>query len=113
MATTQIGTTLTLTGQSAITNYIVETDELGNADVNMEDVIDAAGQRVTRIIYYKDTKLKLNLICKANAAPATDFPEGAMCTVTGFTSYFVDSAPISRSKGAQKVTVSLTNIGIT
>ena len=35
-----------------------------------------------------------------------------MCTVTGLTAYFVDSAPIVKSKTAQKVTVEMTNLGL-
>ena len=79
----------------------------------MEDVRDGdTGQRVTRIVYQIDGKLDLQLISLTGAAPATDFPKGAMCTVTGLTTYFVDDCKIRRSRGPQRVDVSLTAIGI-
>jgi len=43
----------------------------------------------------------------------TDFPEGAMATATGYTAFFVDSCQINKSRGAWRVNVSMTNIGIT
>lgn len=109
---TQLGTTLIIGGQRTLTNYIVETDEVGGNDIDMEDVLAADGTRATRIIFKIDEKAKLSLICKTGATPASDFPEGAMCTLTGLTGWYVDSAPITKSKSAQKVSVTLTNIHI-
>lgn len=109
---TQLGTTLIIGGQRTLTNYIVESDEVGGNDIDMEDVLDAAGARATRIIFKIDEKAKLSLICKTGATPATDFPEGGMCTVTGLTAWYVDSAPIVKTKSAQKVNVTLTNIHV-
>lgn len=108
-----IGTTVT-TGASSqgatLTNYIVQRSTSGEKEVEHEDITDADGATVTRIIFNRHAKLHLELICKTAAAPATDFPEGDMCTVTGLTTYYVDKAPIETYKGAQKVTVDLTAI---
>ncbi len=107
---TQLGATLIIGGQRAITNYIVESDGINDANVVSEDVEDAAGALSTRIIFRNEAKVKLSLICKSGASPDVDFPVGAMCTLTGLTTYFVDSAPVVKSKTAQKVTVELTKI---
>ena len=110
MAATQLGATLIIGGQRTLTNYIVESDEVNDSNLVMEDVEDAAGALSTRIIFRNEAKVKLSLICKSGASPDVDFPVGAMCTVTGFTDHFVDAAPIVKTKGAQKVTVELTHI---
>jgi len=110
MAATQLGATLIIGGQRTLTNYIVETDETNDANVVSEDVEDADGKLATRIIFRNEDIVKLSLICKSGASPATDFPKGAMCTITGLTTYFVDSAPVVKAKGAQKVSVEMTKI---
>jgi hypothetical protein len=110
MAATQLGATLIIGGQRTLTNYIVESDEVNDANVVSEDVEDADGKLATRIIFRNEDKVKLSLICKSGASPATEFPVGAMCTITGLTTYFVDSAPIVKAKGAQKVSVEMTKI---
>lgn len=112
MAATQLGATLIIGGQRTLTNYIVESDEINDANVVQEDIEDADGKLATRIIFRNEAKVKLSLICKTGATPATEFPVGAMCTVTGLTAYFIDSAPIVKTKTAQKVTVEMTNLGL-
>ena len=112
MAATQIGGTLIIGGQQTLTNYIVEQDTLNDANVVQEDVEDADGKLVTRIIFRNEAKIKLSLICKTGATPTSDFPIGGMCTVTGLTAYFVDSAPVVKTKSAQKVDLEMTNLGI-
>jgi hypothetical protein len=110
MAATQLGATLIIGGQRALTNYIVSEDTLNDANVVSEDVEDADGALSTRIIFRNEAKIKCALICKTGATPTSDFPVGAMCTITGLTAYFVDSAPVVKSKTAQKVTLEMTKI---
>lgn len=112
MAATQLGTTLIIAGQRTLTNYIVSEDTINDANVVSEDVEDSDGKLCTRIVFRNEAKIKLSLICKTGATPASDFPIGTMCTVTGLTGYFVDSAPIVKSKSAQKVTVEMTLLGV-
>jgi len=45
-----------------------------------------------------------------NGTPSTAFPEGELCTLTGLTDYFVDSAVLTQSKSAKRLSVSLTKI---
>jgi len=112
MATTQIGTTLSI-GAGTLTNYIVQERGEGDFDVDQEDIIDGDdGARKTRLIFMRDGKLTLSLICLTGAAPDTDFPKGLKCTITSLTAYMVDDCKISRSKSAKKVDVTLVNIGI-
>ncbi len=113
MAGTQLGTDLEIGVQTTIDTYIVESYDSGDADVKFVDVFDEDGARVTRIVMQTDAKLTLNLVCKTGAAPETDWPVGAMAVATAFTSFYVDSAVISHIEAAERVTVSLTNIGIT
>ena len=112
MATLLGNTQLAYGGQPTATGYIVESTEDGGADIDMEDVENASGTRRNRIIFKKDEKLRLNLI-KTTGVPTTDWPEGAMAAVTGFTTYFVDSCTEAESKGATRVTVNLTKINLT
>jgi len=112
MATTQLGSTLIIGGQRALTNYIVSEDTINDANVVSEDVEDADGKLTTRLVFRNEAKIRLSLICKTGATPAADFPVGAMCALTGLTGYFVDSAPIVKSKSAQKVTVDMTLLGV-
>jgi len=110
---TQIGTTLTIGAGTISGSYIVLGRDDGGKDVAFEDVDDQDGALVTRIVYKTHAKIKLDLICLSGAAPETDFAEGGIATHTDFTGYFVNSAVISRSKSAKRVTVELVNLGIT
>ncbi len=112
MAATQLGSTLIIGGQRTLTNYIVSEDTINDANVVSEDVEDADGKLTTRIIFRNEAKIRLSLICKSGATPTSEFPVGAMCTVTGLTGYFVDSAPVVKTKSAQKVTVDMTLLGV-
>lgn len=101
---------LTIGGQASLTGYIVDTDSRGNTEIQFEDIYDAAGAFHTRIVFEKRMlKVALTLLV-TTGTPATDFPEGAMCTVTGLTDYFVDSAPVSETKSATRVEVQLTRL---
>lgn len=113
MAVSEIGVTL-IVGAGTITgSYFVESRTDGEFEVDSEDINDQDGALATRIIKKRHAKVSLELICKLAAAPATDFPEGSMCVHTDFTTYFVEAAPIQLSSSAQRVSVSLINLGVT
>ena len=115
MAATQIGTTHSI-GVAVLSGYTVNERTEGNADIDYEDIFDEDGARATRIVFQVDPKLTLDLLLTSGGTPpvpATQFPEGGMCTVVGLTAYFVDSCPVTYSKGATRVQPSMTNIGIT
>lgn len=93
-----------------LTNYILESATDGVRTYDFEDVMNEDGARVSRLIFNRQKQLVLTLILKTAADPITDFPVGDMCPYTGLTSYFVTSAPITKVKGAMKVTVTLDKI---
>lgn len=95
------------------TNYIVQRVTEGEKEIDLEDIFDADGALVTRLIFRRHAKLTVEAVCKQAAAPATDFPQGDMATLTGLTAFYVDRCSIAESKGATTVSVELTNIGIT
>ena len=114
MATSQIGTTLAIGAGTITGSYIVDTRDDGDFDVDMEDIIDGAdGARETRLVYQRDAKYVLNLICLTGAAPETDFIKGTIAAHTDFSTMWVDDMRISTSKSAKRVSVTLINIGIT
>jgi hypothetical protein len=110
---------LVTNGQQTVTGYIVESQDSGDADIDMEDINKANGALSTRLVFNRDTKLNLNLIALNATDAATilgHFPIGNICTATGdpaLTSYYVDSCTISKTKSATRVKVGLTDIGIT
>jgi hypothetical protein len=115
-----IGTSLVVGGQSVIhgttvtlTSYIVESATDGGKEVDMEDINDADGALSTRLIFKRHAKVSLKLISKTGATPLVDFPQGDMSVHTGLTEFYVDSLSIENSKSAQRVTLELTDIGIT
>ena len=110
----EIGTPLQYGGQTtAFGSYIVESQTDNEAETDKEDVSNADGALSTRAIFKRLPKITFNLIAKANAVPATDFPPDAKCVATGtYSGWYVDSAPIVRSKSPTKITVTLTSLGI-
>lgn len=101
---------LAIGGQANLTGYIVEQDNRGGRDIDFEDVMAADGSFHTRIVFEKRLeRINLTLLVLAGV-PATDFPEGGMCVVTGLTDYFVDSAVVSNTKSARRVEVQLTKL---
>lgn len=95
------------------TNYIVQSVTEGNKNVEIEDVFDADGALVTRLVFLRHAKLSITAVCKTAATPATDFPVGDMSALTGLTAFYVDGLSVNKVKGATQITVELTNIGIT
>lgn len=95
------------------TNYIVQSVTEGDKDVEIEDIDDADGALATRLIMKRHAKLHVEAVCKSAATPTTDFPKGAMCALTGLTAYYVDDIKVNETKGATRISVDLSLIGIT
>ena len=110
MATINLGEAVASGGQLALDNYIVVRCVAGGKEVRKDEIENALGALVAILIYQKIPKIELELQCKASATPLVDFPEGAMATASGLTDYFVDSAPVTYTKGIPTVTVSLRGV---
>ena len=109
MAATLLGATIAYGGQPTISGYIVETwDGPGAAEIASEDVEDADGKRVSRLIFGVYPKISATL--KATTGTFSEFVEGAMCTATGYTAYYVDSAAPALSKGQKRIALQMTKI---
>ena len=113
MAGTQIGTEFTVGVGTTLATYTISSYKAGDKNVAMTDVNDEDGALISRLIKQKHPKVELEMLAKTGAAPDTDFPPGEIATATGFTAYFVDSMSYERTEDQMKVSVSLTNIGIT
>jgi len=116
-AVDQIGQSLlvgagTISAGSGSGVYIVESRTDSGYDVQFDDIDDQDGALVTRIILKRHEKIHLDLICGLAAAPATDFPEGSICAHTDFSTWYVEAAPVTLTASAQRVSVDLTNLGI-
>jgi len=105
------GEELNTNEQVAVAGYIVESDEVGDAEVDSEDVMGENGVRVNRLIYKRLAKRNLSLIV-TTGTPKTQFVVGTIATILG-TTWYVDSCTISETKSATRVQVTVTNIGIT
>lgn len=103
--------TISLT--AILTSYIIDTQSAGDTNAETVDHYDEDGKRIARLIFQRDRPIPLTLICKAGATPEADFPSKDMCTVTGLTHLYVESLAPSRSKDAERVTVTLVDLGIT
>lgn len=117
-----IGAAVVTGGQAAaglgtFTNWLVERCVTGDVEVDSEDIMNEDGLLYSRLIYNKFEKIQLSLISKGAGGTAaqalTDFPAGNICTLTGLTTYYVDSCSITSSKSAVRVEVTLKNLGIT
>ncbi|GEM_PF-6205087 len=116
MATVKHGNADVVIGAPTAAGYIVQsvTDPAG-ADIDMEDIIDHnTGQLVTRLVFQVHKKFSLTLIT-TTGDPEADFPLGSLVSnppgITG--DVFVDDLQVEKTRGAQRVTVSCTNIGLT
>jgi len=115
---TVIGTDLVKAVQDlSASGYYVQTETSGGADIDMEDFEDGTdGSRISRFIYKVDDKLSVEMLAAGTATQSSiraHFPEGAMATLSGFTDFFVDSCQINKSRGAWRINLGLTDIGIT
>lgn len=100
-------------GAGTWTDYVVQRATINGKEVDFEDVFDAAGALATRIIFRRHDVLEVEAVLKSTAAPSTDFPPGDMCALADLTLWYVESAPVSKVKGANTVNVRLINLGIT
>lgn len=89
-------------------NYIIESATEGDKELDMEDVFDENGALVTRIIHNAFARVEATLLCKTAASPTGDFPTGTLIANT----WFVNSAPVTKTKSPHRVQLSVTNIGI-
>jgi hypothetical protein len=115
MAATQIGTTLIIGQQTTVFGSYIVTDQTDNQnEAGTEDTFDADGALANRTVFYRWPKINFNLIGKSGAAPETDFPPNAKCTATGtYSGWWVEGAPVTKSKSPLKIAVTLVSIGIT
>ena len=109
----QIGTTLDTGAETITGSYIVASRDINQKDVAFEDIDDENGALKTRLITKRHAKISLDLICISGADPATDFPVGDIAAHTDFTSYYVDSATLTKAGTAWRVRVEMTALGIT
>lgn len=93
-----------------LTNYILESVTDGEKTYDFEDVFNEDGKRVTRLIFNREKKMTFTMALKTAATPLTDWPVGAYSTITGATTFFVESAPITKVKGVHKITVTCSEI---
>lgn len=96
-----------------LTNYIVVSSTSGGKEVRFKDVFDENGALVSRLIFQRLPIINMVLIAKSAATPATDFPMGDICAVTGLTTYYVENCEIATDEGETRVTVQLKALGIT
>ena len=109
----QIGTDLQ-TGVSTLAGYVVVSVTSGGKDVRFEDIIDENGALKTRLIFHRHDKIVAELIGLLGATPTVDFPEGQIASVGTFlTDAYIDSAKVTETGGAMKVSLEATAIGIT
>ena len=114
---TQLGTNLKAGAPDlSAAGYYVQSWTPGGADIDQEDFDNATtGARLTRMIHKVDDKINFDMLAAGThteSSITTHFPEGAMCTLAPYGSFFVDSCTIAQSKSAWRITGTLTNIGI-
>ena len=109
MAASQHGTGgLAVNGQPTISGYLVESWDIGGGSPEIEDVKDAAGAQHTRIVYENRMAKVGGVLMALGASAGAEFPEGGLCTATGYEQYYVDSCVKSTTKGVTRFTVSMT-----
>ena len=92
-------------GQPAIAGYEVESWTPGFRVVS-EDYDKGAGDRLCRVVYDRIATITASLLV-TSGTPATDFPEGQMCTVSGYTNYFVNEAKPVKTKGVTRLDIDM------
>jgi hypothetical protein len=116
MATTQIGADACIgasyAGLPNAADYLVQKVVINDKEIDMEDFFDANGARDLRLVYNAFAKVQFTLICKAGAAPLTDYPAQTVITVDSVATWFVESAPVTKTKSPWVVEVSLINYGL-
>ena len=114
MAAATVGSAVTAAGQPTIAGYIVESWNVQQGgDVQQEDIADADGAFYGALIYEKRMEKITGTLIVTTGTPATTFPEGAMCTATSYTKYFVNRCEVQNSKGPRRINVELEKIDFT
>jgi hypothetical protein len=96
----------------SLPSYIAETATDLGKNVVLDEQDDAAGALAAILVYKRQSKWSVVLACKSDATLSADFPEGNYSTISGLTSWWVDSATAAKSKGVMKATVNLTYKGV-
>ena len=112
MAVVEIGTGVGK-GATTVTGYFVQSYIKGGKEVIMKDIRDETKQLVTRLVFQTHEKVQLTMIPLTATDPESEFPMGGMATNAAFTAFFVDDFALDETGEEDRVTVSLTNIGIT
>lgn len=109
MAATQLNTAVNLMvgGQPNFKNYIVESCNHPDFNVNLEDVRDENNVIVQRLVFQRAPRITAELLAKADAAPGTDFPIGGTCTLDGWTQYVVNSCTTKKVAGVTRVSIDI------
>lgn len=109
MSATQLNAaeTLLVGGQSIFTNYIVESCNNPDFNVNLEDVRDENNVVVQRLVFQRAPRITAELLAKNGAAPGTDFPIGGTCTLSGWTQYVVNSCITKKVAGVTRVSIDI------
>lgn len=105
-----IGTEFSYGGQTDLTGskYIVlsETPDFDTKESTHEN---NAGQDIGTLVMQRKPVINWRLKCLKGATPATDFPKGLMCTLSGYTSYVVEDVNIEKTADVTQVSVKLVN----
>ena len=114
MAATQYGTKLALgaiigTPTVDVSAYWVESDTEGGIEADKEMIPDGAdGSLETIIVYRRDAVVTFTMRCSSTATPTATFVPGTMLSTT----WYVESAPVTKTKNPWVITVTLKNIGV-
>lgn len=108
----QIGQSLNVGGQTAVTGYIITSERTGPAQRDEEDIDTTAGAFSTRIIFKQQDRASLEIIAHSGYT-GTEFTEGTICGATPWSLYFVQSTTPTKTKGALRLAVELINLGST
>ena len=116
MAATQIGTDALVgasyAGLPNASDYIVESVVINGREVEFDDTFDELGARALRLVLNSFDVVRLTLICKDSADPLTDYPAETVITVDSAATWFVNSAPVTKTKSPWRVEVEITNYGL-
>jgi hypothetical protein len=98
------GTTVTFTYYKVIT-----ASDLGKR-IKEEEIEGQAGELTAILQFQLLLEWGGELECLSGANPATDFPEGGYCTLTGLTTWKVLDAKPAKSKAQMKIAVKLLKV---
>lgn len=110
---TELGQNLNIGAGTITGSYIVDSRDEGDKDIDLEDIMDEDGLLNTRIIFNSFDKFSFSLIVISGGLPLVDFIMGEISAHPDFTTLYVESATVSSTKSAQRVAVTLSDLGIT